>query len=90
MIFRPVFHLALLGIIAVFRRALHVSVRPSAPPRRHVWTSPSFLIVVWSHHPSGAGPSIPGRPRSDLDSGLLRHRPHRFHGRRGLGRQQSP
>ncbi len=58
------------------------------PPPRVMDVLRRFLIVV-AVIITGAGPSIHGEAQEVTSTrGLLRHRPHRVHGRRGLGRQQ--
>ena len=59
MIFRPVFHLALLGIIAVLG-ALFVFLSAKRATRRHIMDVLRRLLIVVTVIIMGAGPSIPG------------------------------
>ena len=59
MIFRPVFHLAILGIIAVLG-ALFVFLSAKRATRRHVMDVLRRFLIVVTVIIMGAGPSIPG------------------------------
>ena len=59
MIFRPVFHLAVLGIIAVLG-ALFVFLSAKRATRRHVMDVLRRFLIVVTVIIMGAGPSIPG------------------------------
>ena len=59
MIFRPVFHLALLGIVGVLG-ALFVFLSAKRATRRHVMDVLRRFLIVVTVIVMGAGPSIPG------------------------------
>ena len=59
MIFRPVFHVALLGIIAVLG-AIFVFLSAKRATRRHVMDVLRRFLIVVTVIIMGAGPSIPG------------------------------